>query len=238
VLARLLENYVKKTNPEMDVIYFTWQPRQALEGDHKLGTGSRYTELLNAHVNPDKQVDEWLGRVNTLIIIDEAQLSYPYISLWTDFIKPQNYELWGPIVILFSSYGSPAETPFPRIEGSAPIEFDLNQRISIRPLVANNQLISLYFSRDEYDDVVARFSSVKDIYDQPFMPSSELLDYIWEFSSGHPATQPLGSILEAKPLHQGQKTRILGRGSQSCSHLYSTLPVPSQGEYQGFWRVY
>src|SRR6202046_2613177 len=36
-------------------------------------------------------------------------------------------------------------------------------------------------------------------------------------------TQPLGSILEAKPLHQGQKTRILGRGSQSCSHLYSTL---------------
>src|ERR1700684_4057378 len=40
-------------------------------------------------------------------------------------------------------------------------------------------------------------------------------------------TQPLGSILEAKPLHQGQKTRILGRGSQSCSHLYSTLPVPS-----------
>jgi hypothetical protein len=42
--------------------------------------------------------------------------------------------------------------------------------------------------------------------------------------------QPLGSILEAKPLHQGQKTRILGRGSQSCSHLYSTLPVPSQDE--------
>ena len=43
-------------------------------------------------------------------------------------------------------------------------------------------------------------------------------------------TQPLGSILEAKPLHQGQKTRILGRGSQSCSHLYSTLPMPSQGQ--------
>ena len=37
----------------------------------------------------------------------------------------------------------------------------------------------------------------------------------------------LGSILEAKPLHQGQKTRILGRGFQSCSHLYSTLPVRS-----------
>jgi hypothetical protein len=43
-------------------------------------------------------------------------------------------------------------------------------------------------------------------------------------------TQHLGSILEVKPLRQGQKTRILGRQSQSCScsHLYSTLPAPSQ----------
>ena len=41
-------------------------------------------------------------------------------------------------------------------------------------------------------------------------------------------TQPLGRILEAsKPLRQGQKTRILGRQSQSCSHLYSRLPAPS-----------
>jgi hypothetical protein len=39
----------------------------------------------------------------------------------------------------------------------------------------------------------------------------------------------LGSILEAKTLRQGQKTRILaiGRRSQSCSHLYSRLPAPS-----------
>jgi hypothetical protein len=57
--------------------------------------------------------------------------------------------------------------------GSAPIDFDLNQRISIRPLVANNQLISLYLSRDEYDDAVAQFSSINSIHDQPFMPSSE-----------------------------------------------------------------
>ena len=42
-------------------------------------------------------------------------------------------------------------------------------------------------------------------------------------------TQPLGSILETKPLRQGQKTRILGRESQSCSHLIyivSRLQLP------------
>ena len=36
--------------------------------------------------------------------------------------------------------------------------------------------------------------------------------------------QPLGSILEAKPLRQGQKTRILGRRSKNCSHLYRLQP--------------
>ena len=41
--------------------------------------------------------------------------------------------------------------------------------------------------------------------------------------------QALGSILEAKPLRQVQKTRILGRQSKSCSHLYSRLsPATSQ----------
>jgi len=35
--------------------------------------------------------------------------------------------------------------------------------------------------------------------------------------------QPLGSILEAKPLCQGQKTRILGQQSKSCSHSYSRV---------------
>ena len=34
---------------------------------------------------------------------------------------------------------------------------------------------------------------------------------ITAISVGGVTTQPLGSILEAKPLHQGQKTRILGR---------------------------
>ena len=50
-------------------------------------------------------------------------------------------------------------------------------------------------------------------------------------------TQLLGSILEAKPLYQGQKTKILGRGSHSCSHLYSTLPVPSHGKSSLFRRT-
>jgi len=48
--------------------------------------------------------------------------------------------------------------------------------------------------------------------------------------------QPLGSILEAKPLRQGQKTRILGRQSQSCSHLYHRLPAPPQKSGSKYMR--
>ena len=43
-----------------------------------------------------------------------------------------------------------------------------------------------------------------------------------EIVTAQPLGMYIGSILEAKPLRQGQKTRILGRQSQSCSHLYYT----------------
>src|ERR1700722_19346376 len=35
--------------------------------------------------------------------------------------------------------------------------------------------------------------------------------------------QPLGNILESQTAAPGQKTRILGRWSKNCSHLYSRL---------------
>src|ERR1700722_20517760 len=39
--------------------------------------------------------------------------------------------------------------------------------------------------------------------------------------------------MEAKPLHQRQKTRILGRRSKNCSHLYSGLLASSHVMMEG-----
>jgi hypothetical protein len=124
-----------------------------------------------------------------LLIIDEAQASYQYANLWTDFIKPIASDgNAGRRVILFSSYGSPALSPVKHsLVGSPPVELSVRQRVSIRPLSSNNQKVSIYFTRPEFDDVVTRVCKVANEHRQPFRPSPELLDYIWEFSNGHPS---------------------------------------------------
>jgi hypothetical protein len=125
---------------------------------------------------------------NMLLIIDEAQVSYQYGNLWTDFIKPISSDgNEGRRVILFSSYGSPAEIPLMHGPiGSPPLHLSANQRVSLRPLSDNNKEVSLYFTRLEFDDVVTRVCKHSG-EGQPFRPPPELLDYIWEFCNGHPA---------------------------------------------------
>jgi hypothetical protein len=151
--------------------------------------GSLYYQLLNFHTSRPIDIDDWLYMTNMLLIIDEAQASYQYGNLWTQFIKriaSDGDE--GRRVILFSSYGSPTAIPLKHSpDGSPPIELSTNQRVSIRPLSDNNQKVSLYFTRPEFNDIVTRVCKYSGKNGQPFRPSSELLDYIWEFSNGHPA---------------------------------------------------
>ena len=166
---------------------FSTQPPEVLE---KKGiNGFLYYQLLNIHTNRPLDTDDWLYMRNMLLIIDEAQMLYQYNNFWTDFIKPVLYGGdEGRRVILFSSYGSPTETPVMHGGiGSPPLELTANQRVSIRPLSDNNREVSLYFTRPEFDDVVARVYKCSNKDEQPFCPSPELLDCVWEFSNGHPA---------------------------------------------------
>jgi hypothetical protein len=186
-LARLLKDYVMRTSPNTQVYAFSFQHPEVIE---KKGiSGSLYYRLLNFHTDRPIDADDWLHMRNMLLIIDEAQMSYQYNNLWTDFIKPISSDGdEGRRVILFSSYGSPAETPVMHGGlGSPPLRLSANQRVSIRPLSDNNREVSLYFTRLEFDDVVARVCKYSDKDGQPFCPSPELLDYVWEFSNGHPA---------------------------------------------------
>ena len=89
------------------------------------------------------------------------------------------------MVILFSSYGSPSEVPVRVPLGTAPLHFTAQQRVSVRPLSDNNPIVSLYFTRSEFDDVVAGVCAYHSAYGQPFLSSPELLEYIWQFSNRH-----------------------------------------------------
>lgn len=184
-----------RTSPNTKIYAFSWQQSQLFE---KQGiNGALYYQLLNFHTNRPIDADDWLRMRNMLLIIDEAQIAYQYGDLWTRFIKriasDGDEHRW---VILFSSYGSPAEIPLVHSSvGSPSMELSADQRVSIRPLSDNNKEISLYFTRLEFDDVVTRACQRAGKMGQPFYLSPELLDYIWEFSNGHPAGTRL--ILDA-----------------------------------------
>jgi hypothetical protein len=185
-LARLLQNYVRRISPETQVYAFSCQQPEVLE---KKGiSGSLYYRLLNFHTDRPLDTDDWLYMEDMLLIIDEAQATYHHPNLWTDYIKTIASEKEkGRRVILFSSYGSPANVPLKHGGvGSPPMELSADQRVSIRPLHHNNQKISLYFTRPEFNDVVARVCNRSGENGQPFRPSPELLEYVWEFSNGHP----------------------------------------------------
>lgn len=128
---------------------------------------------------------QWRTKYKTLIIIDEAQLTYTCRSFWIDFINPlaSDRAVNGPIVVLFSSYGSPFELSF---EETAPIQLHAGQRVSIRPRYNTNLQVSLYFTRLEFDDVVARVCKAESELGHLFDISAELSQYVWEITSGHP----------------------------------------------------
>jgi len=194
VLAGLLQQHVRNTSPNVQVYLFTWNP--AHFSSKGLDIGSEYDELLNCATKQPKPLGDWRNVQNTLLLIDEAQLSYKYNGLWNNFIKYICGARYGPLVVLFSSYGSPSDSPIPRDPEltPTPVEFGDEQRVSIRPLYRNNPNISLYFTPAEFDEVVARICGLY-ANQQPFNPSPELIEHIWELCNGHPGGTV--TILEA-----------------------------------------
>ena len=190
ILAHLFGDYVKTKRPDIDVHLFTW-PVDIERKDHRNYHLRNYYHLLNDILNqPATDSDTWLKRQNTLIIIDEAQRSYKFHNIWDEFIKTlASSNGSGPFVVLFSSFGSPAGTPVevPIESGSAPVQFRPDQRVSIQALPYTNPNVSLYFSREEFSDAVARLCKKYRSDDgNDFIPSEELMQHIWELTNGHP----------------------------------------------------
>jgi len=106
-LADLLKAYVERERPDIDVHLFDW-PLDTKRFEYR-----SYYRLINDILGePKTKSDTWLKRQNTLIIVDEAQRSHKFVNFWNEFVKPLASERqYGPCVILFSSFGSPAATP-------------------------------------------------------------------------------------------------------------------------------
>lgn len=179
-LGRLLQAYVKRERPDIRVYRFSW-PSPFPDKYNVL----QYYRLLD-DILETKHEEAWDGMQNTLLIVDEAQLSYTYTSFWNDLIKNMPGSGKGSLmVLLLSSYGSPSAIAVPPAPGSSPVVLHLENRISIRPLAHTNPLIGLYFTRKEFDDVLRRFCQNFVSSGQPFLLSENASNYVWKFTNGH-----------------------------------------------------
>lgn len=175
-LARLLKAHVQQLRPDFPVYHCTWYPQFVPKSP-------RYEEALNSLLGLKADASYW-GNASLLLIIDEAQHSFTFTPLWNDLIKaivPGS----GPLMALFSSYGSPSgwlwETRTP-----TPVTMSDKQKVSLRPS-AENPTISLFFSRPEFDDTVQRLCVHYSKGGLKFELQHDVQDYIWKLTCGQPA---------------------------------------------------
>lgn len=118
-----------------------------------------------------------------VFILDEGQMSYGDAGLWLGFVKTQNGSRWGPRICIFTSYGSPSGGPYDFANGS-PLSFlEIGQRVSITaPPAEVSPGIGLFYSRDEFNDVVQRLSADPR---RPLRLHIDAKDYVFELTSGH-----------------------------------------------------
>ncbi|PGH00845.1 hypothetical protein AJ79_08097 [Helicocarpus griseus UAMH5409] len=174
-LAQLLARHVKK-NSDIPVLIASWP----LNFPDPIGVYSDYNDLLN-FIFKKRQLDNWMGQPR-LIIIDEAQSSYPYLSFWNDLIKSITYGCF-PYVALFTSYGSPGSEPI-NYRTPTPIYSLPEQRVSLWPTTANPEL-GLFFSREEFNDITARVLEHHSQHGQHFLLSEDLKEFVYRMTSGH-----------------------------------------------------
>ena len=175
-LSWLLHGYVREKAPDIPILWCSW-PKHIHQDD-----GQGYQELLE-HVLYTPQQLNWM-QFRTLVIIDEAQNSYDCKSFWNDFIKVITPGT-APMVILFSAWASPTSR-LSDVQLSTPVILTEEQRVSIRH--SNNKSgLSAFFTHAEYLDVVERIKAHEGRSGQKFLPDSDVVDHVWDITSGHPA---------------------------------------------------
>ena len=136
MLGHLLKLHVSREEPGVRVYERSWPDAAIFQNEFNRNTyygdtdyrAADYNSLLNFIVKRPlgiRHVD-WLEMSNTLLIIDEAHMSYEYNNLWNDFLKRLASGMaGGPMVLLLSSYGSPAASPVPVLMDQLQLSFPM-----------------------------------------------------------------------------------------------------------------
>ncbi|KAJ5908689.1 hypothetical protein N7495_001371 [Penicillium taxi] len=128
-----------------------------------------------------------LHDADIVFILDEAQMSWGDYGLWLGLIKSQSGRAGreGPRIALFSSYGSPEGGPPENQYGSGSLLgfFGVPQRVGITSSsLEDSPNISLFYSREEFQDVVALTCQ----NEQYLKLDQSAQEYLFNLTSGHP----------------------------------------------------
>ena len=100
------------------------------------------------------------------------------------------------MIALFGSYGPPTQGP------GLPA-----QRMSIRPIQNNNMQLSIFFTQEEFVDLIALTTKRCGSCGQPFQLSPDCVDHLWLYSNGHPGgIVALLEVLKNNLVCEGKKS--------------------------------
>lgn len=121
---------------------------------------------------------------NIFFILDEAQCSYFVPAFWLSFIKTQNRRRCGDKMCLFASFGSSVTDPTEYPGGSFPVYFSPEQRALLTvSSVPGTPDICLFHNREEFDDVLQRYSV---LHKMSCELTPDARDYLYSIRSEHP----------------------------------------------------
>ncbi|ODM16145.1 hypothetical protein SI65_08579 [Aspergillus cristatus] len=188
-LSELLRDYYRKEGRKVSLIK-EWEKL-----DHKNPWDSLVKlvekwneETQDAPTTTSSQSEQdisWVLTSNTVILVDEAQMTYNDSGLWNTIFKERQTPtyVYKFQLCLFCSYGSPAAGPDQTF--FTPVKLSNQQRISLTP---HNQpcspSIGLFYDKEEFKDVVSRL--LKYQYEERFNLDERALEYIFAVSNGHP----------------------------------------------------
>jgi hypothetical protein len=131
----------------------------------------------------------------TVIIVDEAQMSYSDSSFWNIIIKDlldgrQRADIK---ICLFCSYGSALRGVDARHVLYTPGVIKPAQRVTLTPQEnESSPRIGLFFTMVEFNDTVSRLIRYK--FEEQFTLDEEAASYIFSFTNGHPGG--VSSVME------------------------------------------
>lgn len=124
-------------------------------------------------------------KTNVIFLLDEGQISYHDAVFWLEFVKTLSgkWNVTGPKLCVFASYGSPENGPLDYPRGATPLHLAPPRRVSvIKPSGRDSHDVCLYFDEADFNDAVDRLCSESD----GVVIDEKARSLLYSTTNGHP----------------------------------------------------